>query len=168
MSPSSDEGATLFREKREASRRLQQFVWGLVVLVLGGSLLLDPADWAVGFWGAVVLALMALWMRLSSLTTEVRAEGVVVRLAPFRPRFYAREEVADWHVHMAFPWPRPAFGFRAIPRLTVWQGGEGPGLTLNLADGQTVWIGSDRPIELDEALRTMARPAKGTRRRRSA
>jgi hypothetical protein len=31
-----------------------------------------------------------------------------------------------------------------------------------------VWIGSDRPIELDEALRTMARPAKGTRRRRSA
>ena len=45
-------------------------------------------------------------------------------------------------------------------------GGEGPGLTLNLSDGETVWIGTDRPIELEEALKRMRKPARAARRRR--
>ncbi len=171
MSQESPAEAPLFREKREASRRLQQFVWGLVVLTLVAAAVLEPFSLLVGLWAAVALALTALWVRLCSLTTEVRQDGLVVRLSPFRPHLYPRAELQDWHVHMTYPWGRSSLGMRRAPGVTVWQGGEGPGLTVNLSGGGTVWIGTDRPLELDEALQDMRSPGRRkrrSRRRRSA
>ncbi|MBC8328693.1 MAG: hypothetical protein ISR76_00780 [Planctomycetes bacterium] len=167
MSEECADELPLFREQRDPSRRLQQFVWGLAVLILGAAVLLEPVSFATGVWLATGLALMALWFRLSRLTTEVRKDGLQVRLSPFKPRLYPRAELQDWHVHMAYPWGRTGWGLRRAPGVTVWQGGEGPGLTVNLYDGETVWIGTDRPIELEDALRAMRKPPRrGARRRR--
>jgi hypothetical protein len=91
------------------------------------------------------------------LVTEVRSDGLAVRIAPFQRSFrtesfdgiesvdvatYDASEHGGWH-----------WGVRVGPTgNTSYRLSGGDGVRLELADGETLFVGSQRPAELAAAI----------------
>jgi hypothetical protein len=167
---------------REEQRFRQLWIWVLLVVTLVPTTLLFGIGWIQqvtrgrpfgdrpmpdGGLTAVTIAIVVLtvgifWlMRSARLVTEVKRDGLWVQFFPFhaRPRridhitsFATREyspilEYGGWGLRWAGPknWAYNVSGNR--------------GVQLELADGKRLLIGSDRPEELEQALRLAAAAA---------
>lgn len=156
----------LFRERRDPPAGLLRRVWWSTAAAVLLALAVAEHSFALFAMASLVLVLLRVWLKANRLTTEVAGDGLRLRVAPLPARLVPHGEIRDWHVHLDYPWGRSGRALARAPRVTALDAAPGPGLSLNLEDGRTLWIGSACPLEFEAALRA-ARPRRFARRRRA-
>ena len=140
-----------------AYREDQRFSpWWLLVLL--GSitlLLLALGSFAVPGWAIVgVIAVLLFSVRLR---TEVREDGVYVKLWPIH-RSFRRIPWADIERHGPIEYNSllrfGGWGLRITPSTAAYNVGGNSGVTIERSGQRTIVIGSERPEELSEAITT--------------
>ena len=118
----------------------------------------DAGLLATGVFTTVLMVGMAVLVLSARLITEVRSNGLHVRFFPFRWNAIPFETIASYQTqtYLAIR----DFGGRGIRwgrdrKAYIVAGNEGLQLLLN--DGRKVLIGSQRPQELEAAVRTWKR-----------
>lgn len=155
-------------EERQFSRQLWLLLltgvialasWAIVVqqIVRGEPVGENP----MSDWGVVVLALLfgiglpalILWMHVEII---VRTDGIAISVAPFTRRFIEPEEIA----HFASRTVRPlrdygGWGVRGFGGNRAYLMNGNTGVQLDLVNGDKVFLGSNRPEELENAIAIM-------------
>ena len=110
---------------------------------------------ALGVPLALVLAVPA-WFWLLRMTTEVHDDGVHVQFFPlWRKRIIPFREIRNAAAQTYSPLrDYGGWGIRWGPRGTAYNVSGDRGVLLELAGGKRVMIGSQRPEELEMAIRT--------------
>lgn len=138
-------------------QELQRFSRRWVLLLLGATaiplVLLGPLSivgWAI--WGTVAVFLLSIRLR-----TEVRDDGVYVKLWPIHWSFrhtpwtdIERSEPTDYNSVMRFG----GWGLRMTPNEVAYNVGGGNGVLIERAAQRSVIIGSERADAFHKAIQT--------------
>ena len=143
-----------FRETQEFDRA---WLWGLV----GLGALADLANFARGKWSTretatrlATLGAPALLLRIATLQTEVRDDGLYLRFAPFHrsPKRIPFSDLTDLQETGYSPLRYGGWGIRLSPRGIAYTVSGKSGVRVERADGKSVFVGSDHPDELVGAV----------------
>ncbi len=147
-------GEPLFTEIQRPSAAVVRIVSLLMMAFFVAAFWLVP----VSHWLTLPLGLMALliwwWIRATCLLTEVRPDGLWVRMAPFKGKLYPKPEVEGWRVHMSYPWgvARKGWAVKKSPGVTVYLSGAAAGIVVGLKGQKGLWLSSGQPEQLAKAL----------------
>ena len=135
----------------------QPWLWGL----LGLSALADLVNLARGKRSAretvgrlAALGAAALLLRVATLQTEVRDDGLYLRFAPFHrsAKRIPFADLADLQETGYSPVRYGGWGIRWSPRGIAYTVSGKSGVRVERTDGKSVFVGSDRPDELVAAV----------------
>ena len=143
-----------FRETLQFRQPWLRGLFGLSALVTLASL--ARGNRTVREAGRDLLALggAALLVRVASLTTEVRDDGVYVRFAPFHSSFrrIPFSDLTDVQATGYSPLRYGGWGIRWSPSGVAYTVSGKTGIRLEWNGEQSVFVGSDRPDELLAAV----------------
>lgn len=143
-----------FRETQEFD---QSWLW----VLLGLGALADLVNFARGKRSAretstrlAALGAAALLIRVATLQTEVREDGLYLRFAPFHrsAKRIPFSDLADVQETGYSPMRYGGWGIRWSPRGIAYTVSGKSGVRVERADGKSVFVGSDRPDELVAAV----------------
>ena len=141
---------------REVQWPAPWIIWPLVGLFLvlsAGVGVADPDGWVAAVAMLTAAGAVAVAGVLMRLVTEVRADGVAVRLIPFPTRLIRFEEIASAEAVTYRPLREyGGWGLRFSRRGRAYSASGNRGVQLVLTDGRRVLIGSHRADELEAAI----------------
>jgi len=142
---------------RETQAFDQPWLWGL----LGLGAVADVVNLARGKRSARetitrlgALGAAALLLRVATLETEVREDGLYVRFSPFHrsAKRIPFSDLADVQETGYSPVRYGGWGIRWSPQGIAYTVSGKSGVRIERADGKSVFVGSDRPDELVAAV----------------
>lgn len=143
----------LFQEKQQFR---QPWVWALLGGVALFMLVLGPLAWG----GLVVVGVVAVLLYSVRLETEVRADGIYVKMRPlhrsFRRIAWADVERCESTVYSPLR-EFGGWGIRWAPGKLAYNVSGNRGVRIERTDGRDVLIGSRRPEELLGAIEKATR-----------
>ncbi|WP_276301619.1 hypothetical protein [Halorussus lipolyticus] len=142
---------------RETQAFDQRWLWGL----LGFGALADLVNLARGKRSAretvtrlAALGAAALVLRVATLQTEVRGDGLYVRFAPFHrsAKRIPLSDLADVQETGYSPMRYGGWGIRWSPQGIAYTVSGKSGVRIERTGGKSMFVGSDRPDELVAAV----------------
>lgn len=159
-------GEVLFHEEQRPSAFVVKLVSGVMGLMFVAAFALVPVSpWLTGVLASLALVFVW-WIRATKLVSEVSADGLRVRMAPFGFAHYPKADIEGWRVHMTYPWGVGVRGWsvKKSPGVTVYLAGSAPGIVVGLKGHQGLWLSSRRPEELAKAMtKAIPRPGAGSK-----
>jgi Flp pilus assembly pilin Flp len=143
-----------FRETQEFD---QSWLWGAVGLGALADLINFARDERSARETVARLAALgaaALVLRVVTLQTEVREDGLYLRFSPFHrsPKRISFSDLADLQETGYSPLRYGGWGIRWSPRGIAYTLSGKSGVRVERSDGKSVFVGSDRPDELVGAV----------------
>ena len=139
------------------------FLWGIVQQIfLNIPFGNQPAsDTLLMSLGLVPMALIGMFLYLR-LDTDVNGTGIRIQYRPFhmKPRFIDWKDVKSIELTKVSPWKLGGWGLRFSGSSIVYSVGGNTYLKLTYSRGRALLIGTQRPKELQEALKKCLPPGK--------
>lgn len=142
---------------REVQRFRQPWLWALLgvqALLALGDLVRGKRSGGETVRRLAALGAVALLLRVASLDTEVRDDGVYVKFVPFHRSFrrISFDDLADVQATGYSPLRYGGWGIRWSPSGVAYTVKGKSGVRLERRDGHSVLVGSDDPDELLAAV----------------
>jgi len=136
---------------REAQQFRQPWIWALLGGIALLMLVLGPISWA----GLLVVVAVAGLLYSLRLKTEVRADGIYLKLWPLHRSFrrISWPEIERYEARRYQPLREfGGWGIRWPPGKVAYNVSGNRGVWLERTDGRSVLVGSQRPEELVDAM----------------
>lgn len=146
-------------EYKESQKFNQWWLWILylaifVGLIFQGIDIFERTESPAAFIGVGIVALTMILLASLELRTTITADGIEARFWPFGRKRVFRSEIVKARVRQYSSIREfGGWGYRITPRGTVFNMYGRSGLELELTNGKTLMIGTQRPEELAEFMR---------------